>query len=67
MATAKKQHFHVVHPVRHDGKQYNRGEAIPADKFDEKESARLLKAKVLSTTPVASETDDEDESTETGE
>lgn len=66
MATAKKQHYHVVHPVRHDGKQYNRGEAIPADKFDQDEASRLLKAKVLSTTPVAVEADeDEDESTDT--
>lgn len=61
MATAKK-HFHVVHPVRHDGKGYNRGEKIAVDKFDEKESARLLKAGVLSTTPVAVEADDEEES-----
>jgi hypothetical protein len=64
MATQKK-HFHVVHPIRHDGKGYNRGEKIATEKFEDKESARLLKAGVLSTTPVEVETDDA--TTETGE
>jgi hypothetical protein len=64
MATAKKN-FHVVHPVRHDGKAYDRGAKIPVEKFTDGEARRLVKSGHLSTTaPVADALDDEAETTE---
>jgi hypothetical protein len=45
--------FTVVHPIRHDGKGYNRGAVIPATKFDEAEATRLLGLGVIAAGGVA--------------